>query len=572
MRAALSAHGAAKGLALGRVRLRLPQAFEVTERRVGADEVADELARLARAMDATRQALHDQRSRLQGALARELGEFLDLHALILDDPELRHGLEALVRDGRYAAEYALKLQRDRIAAVFEGMDDDYFRSRLEDLDHVVGRLRAALHRGEASEAPEGLAGEVLVSDAVGPAELAQLQARGVVAVVTTGGSVLSHSAILARSLHLPLVVGAGDALALADDGDVVIVDGERGEVVLRPDAADLEAHALRREVLAAEHRRLQRLRGRATRSRDGEALRLHANAESAEDVAEAHALGADGIGLYRTEFLFLRRSEPPGEDEQFEIYRDLALAMPGRPVVLRTLDLGADKVDASGIVQRGEPNPALGLRGVRLSLARGALFEAQLRAMLRASAFGDVRVLVPMVARREELVAVRALLARLRDALRGEGHATAAHVPLGAMIEVPAAALALPAIGDLVDFLSIGTNDLVQYVLAADRDNEALGDLYSPMHPAVLRLLKEVIAFGARRGLPVSVCGEVAGDPVLAPALLALGLRDFSLHPSGLLALRDRLGGLELAALRRRAAGLLRCPDQAGIARWLARA
>jgi phosphotransferase system enzyme I (PtsI) len=572
MRAALSAHGAAKGLALGRVRLRLPQAFAVPERRIGAGEVADELARLARAMDATRQALHDQRSRLQGALARELGEFLDLHALILDDPELRHGLEALVRDGRYAAEYALKLQRDRVAAVFEAMDDDYFRSRLEDLDHVVGRLRAALHRGEASEAPEGLAGEVLISDAIGPAELAQLQARGVVAVVTTGGSVLSHSAILARSLHLPLVVGAGDALALADDGDVVIVDGERGEVVLRPDAADLEAHALRREVLAAEHRRLQRLRGRATRSRDGEALRLHANAESAEDVAEAHALGADGIGLYRTEFLFLRRSEPPGEDEQFEVYRDLALAMPGRPVVLRTLDLGADKVDAGGIVQRGEPNPALGLRGVRLSLARGALFEAQLRAMLRASAFGDVRVLVPMVARREELLAVRGLLARLRDDLRAEGHAMAASVPLGAMIEVPAAALALPAIGDLVDFLSIGTNDLVQYVLAADRDNEALGDLYSPMHPAVLRLLKEVIAFGARRGLPVSVCGEVAGDPLLAPALLALGLRDFSLHPSGLLALRDRLGGLECAALRRRAPGLLRCPDQAGIARWLGRA
>lgn len=572
MRAALSAHGAAKGLALGRVRLRLPQAFEVTERRIGPDEVADELARLARAMDATRQALHDQRSRLQGALARELGEFLDLHALILDDPELHHGLEALVRDGRYAAEYALKLQRDRVAAVFEAMDDDYFRSRLEDLDHVVGRLRAALHRGEATDAPEGLAGEVLISDAVGPAELAQLQARGVVAVVTTGGSVLSHSAILARSLHLPLVVGAGDALALADDGDVVIVDGERGEVVLRPGPADLEAYALRREALAAEHRRLQRLRGRATRSRDGEALRLHANAESAEDVTEAHALGADGIGLYRTEFLFLRRSEPPGEDEQFEIYRDLALAMPGRPVVLRTLDLGADKVDAGGIVQRGEPNPALGLRGVRLSLARGALFEAQLRAMLRASAFGDVRVLVPMVARREELLAVRGLLARLRDDLRAEGQAVAARVPLGAMIEVPAAALALPAIGDLVDFLSIGTNDLVQYVLAADRDNEALGDLYSPMHPAVLRLLKEVIAFGARRGLPVSVCGEVAGDPLLAPALLALGLRDFSLHPSGLLALRDRLGGLECLALRRRAAGLLRCHDQAAIARWLARA
>src|SRR5207342_1523356 len=294
-----------------------------------------------------------------------------------------------------------------------------------------------------------------------------------------------------------------------------------------------------------------------------------ANAESRADVAEAHALGAAGVGLYRTEFLFLQRNELPDEEEQFRAYRDVVLGMTGRSVTIRTLDLGADKADRTGLVLPYEPNPALGLRGVRLSLSRAPLFETQLRAIVRASGYGPVRVLVPMVSSREEVVAVAALLKRVARDLRSAGHEIAEHIPFGAMIEVPAAAIALPGFIDAVDFLYIGTNDLVQYLLAADRNNEALGELYSPLHPAVLRLLHGVIAIAVKRGKPVAVCGEMAGDAAFVPLLLALGLQEFSLHPATLLEVRRAIRGCDLHALRSRASLLLRARDRVGIERWL---
>lgn len=563
--------GASRGLALGRARVREPHALEIEEELIEAGDIPRELARLQAALQAARAELHTLRERLQGALAHELGDFLDLHAMLLDDPELAQGLEDLIRAGHYSADYALKLQRDRLASIFEHMDDPYFRSRREDLDHVIGRVHAALHRREDDHA-RGFSGEVLVTDTVAPSELAQLKEQGVVAVVTGTGSTLSHSAILARSLHLPLVVGAHEALARINDGDALLVDGGAGEVVVEPDAEDLRDYHARRAALEREQRQLARLRHKPTRTRDGVDIRLFANAESREDVSEAHGLGAAGVGLYRTEFLFLHRDELPDEDEQFLTYRDLVLGMNGRPVTIRTLDLGADKADRTGLVLGMEPNPALGVRGVRLSLARRALFETQLRAILRASAWGPVRILVPMVSRREEVVAVRALVAALTERLRDEGHAVSDRLGIGAMIEVPAAAIALPCFIDLLDFASVGTNDLVQYLLAADRNNEALGELYSPLHPAVIRLLHQVIGLGRERAVPVMVCGEMAGDPVFTRLLLALGLTDFSLHPATLLEVRRVVRDCELKSLRRRASHLLRAVDRDAIARWLDRA
>ena len=569
MRLAIVGQGASRGLALGRARLRLAHAAEIREEIIAHDAVDAELAKLHAALAAARDELNGLRERLHGALAHELGEFLDIHALILDDPELLHGLDALVRTGHYGAEYALKLQRDRLVSVFDGMEDPYFKSRREDIEHVIGRVRAALHRGP-HEPHAGFAGEILVTDAVGPAELAQLQAQGVVAVVTSTGSMLSHSAILARSLHIPLVVGAHEALVGINDGDALMVDGGTGEVIREPGAADLRHYHQRERALLRESKTLQRLRAAETRTRDGVDIRLFANAESREDVAEAHALGAAGVGLYRTEFLFLQRHQLPSEEEQFRVYRDLVLGMNGRPATIRTLDLGADKADGSGIVLEGEPNPALGLRGVRLSLARLPLFETQLRAILRASGYGAVRILIPMLSSREEMVAVRALVKSVARDLRSEGYEIGENVELGAMIEVPAAAIALKGFIDQVDFVSIGTNDLVQYLLAADRGNDALGTLYSPLHPAVLRLLRDVIALGIRRQLPVAVCGEMAGDARYTRMLLALGLTDFSLHPSTLLEVRQAIRDSDLGKLRARAGKLLRATDRAGIERWMA--
>ena len=566
MRQVLSGHGASRGNALGRARLRLPHVLDVAEDRIDAAAVDAELARLHAAVATVRSEMLALRDRLHGALAHEVGEFIDMHTLLLDDPELLHGIEDLIRKGLYGANYALRLQRDRLAGLFAGMDDAYFRNRIDDIDHVIGRLHAALHKRNAEV--RGVAGEILVTDNVAPSELAQLQSQGVVAIVTTGGSALSHSAILARSLHLPLVVGAAQALQQANDGDVLAVDGSSGLVVIEPSAADLREYRSRVRDGKRERKQLHRLRREPSRTLDGIDIRVYANAESREDVAEAHALGAAGIGLYRTEFLFMGE-ELPDEEAQFRAYRDVALGMTGRTVTIRTLDIGADKADRTGLALSDEPNPALGLRGVRLSLARSGIFETQMRAIVRASGYGPIRVLVPMVSSRDEIVAVAALLKRVRHDLASQGHEIAEHIPLGAMIEVPAAAISLPGFIDAVDFLSVGTNDLVQYLLAADRNNEALGELYTPLHPALLRLLESVIRIARRRARPVAVCGEMAGDARFAPLLLALGLEEFSLHPGTLLELRHAIRACDLGTLRARAQALLRARDRASIEKWL---
>ena len=567
-RRVLSGTAAARGSALGRARVRLPHALDVVEARITADEVDAELERIHAAVETVRTEMRTLRERLHGALAHEVGEFLDLHALLLDDPELLQGIDTLIRTGLYTADYALRLQRDRIAAVFDGMDDAYLRSRIDDIDQVIGRLHAALHRSEADL--QGVAGEILVTDNIAPTDLAQLQAQGVMGIVTAAGSALSHSAILARSLHLPLVVGAVQALQKVNDGDVLVMDGGTGLVVLEPNADDLRTHRKRAEEAKRERRQLNRLRREPSRTLDGTDIKLWANAESREDVAEAHALGAAGVGLYRTEFLFMGSREIPDEETQFRTYRDAVIGMTGRTVTIRTLDLGADKADKTGLALRDEPNPALGLRGVRLSLAREGLLHTQLRAIVRASGYGPVRILVPMVSGAEEMRTVRAMLRGVLAEVRAQGHEVAAQVPLGAMIEVPSAALSLPAFIGACDFLSIGTNDLVQYLLAADRNNDALGELYTPLHPAVLRLLRDVVRIANRRGKPVAVCGEIAGDPLFVPLLLALGLGELSLHPATLLEVRRAIRACDLSLLRTRAPALLRARDRAGIEQWLA--
>lgn len=558
---------ASRGTALGRARVRLPHVQDIGEKRVAAAAVEHELERLHRATDAARQEMRELRTRLQGALPAEVGEFLDLHAMLLDDPELLTGLDELVRSKRYSASHALRVQRDRLAQVFEGMEDAYLKSRMDDLDHVIGRIQSFLHKRTTTM--KGLAGEILVCENVAPSELAQLQSQGVVGIVSSAGSVLSHSAILARSLHMPLVVAASAVLQKVSDGDVLILDGGSGEIVVDPGPDDLRQYRLRQRELAREQRELGRLRAKPTRTLDGTEITLLANAESHDDVAQAHALGARGLGLYRTEFLFMQRNQLPDEEEQFRVYRDTVLGMSGRPVTIRTLDLGADKADRTGLVLSSEENPALGLRGVRLSLARPKVSDTQLRAILRASGYGPLRILVPMLTTREEIMAVRRRLSRLAAILRNDGHEVAENIPVGAMIEVPAAAIALETFIDQVDFLSIGTNDLVQYLLAADRNNDAVAELYSPLHPAVLRLLYQVIETAQRHETPVAVCGEMAGDARMTALLLSLGLTEFSLHPATLLEVRRAIREVNLAELRLQAPQLLAARDRRGIERWI---
>ena len=560
MRQTLTGTTAARGMALGRARLVQPSRYSVDTRPLNEDEVEVELQRLHRALETARQELRELRGKLHGALAREVNEFIDAHSLLLDDPELLRGLDDLVRIGHYRPGAALKKQRDRLAAVFEAMDDPYLRSRKEDVDQVIGRVISALQRQTSREERKLAArvGEILIADTIAPADMAHLAGSGLLGVVASSGSAYSHSAILARSLDLPMLVGVRDALSSIHDDDLILLDAERGEAVVHPTAQDLARYRSWQREAVQEGRRLATLANAPTRTRDGVDIRLLANAEMPADIAMARARGADGVGLYRTEFLFLRQKGLPTEDEQFIAYRDLVLGMGGLPVTIRTLDLGADKADAAGLVLRGEDNPALGVRGVRLSLRYPAVFTTQIRAILRAACYGPVRVLVPMVTQPDELIAVRTLFKLARQELKRENVDLPEKLALGAMIEVPAAAINVRALLEHADFLAIGTNDLAQYVLAADRGNDALDNIYNPLQPALLRLLSYVISAGRRAKKPVSLCGEIGGDVNFTALLLALGLCEFSMHPSQLLHVRDRLASLDHVTLRANAPRILR--------------
>ena len=564
---------AARGMALGRARLVQPSQPNVDMRPLPHAEVEGEVARLNVALTAARDELHQLRGKLHGALAREVGEFIDAHSLMLEDPELTTGLYDLVRKGHYRASAALQMQRDRLAAAFDALDDPYLRSRREDIDHVIGRVQAVLAR-DTTPAERQIAsrvGSVLVGDSVAPAELAHLTEIGVLGVITTGGSALSHSAILARSMRLPMVVGAHEALKHLSDDDLVLVDGSHGEVIVHPTAQDLARYRQYQREQARGAEALLRLKHAPTQTADGMEIRLYANAEMAADIVQARALGAVGVGLYRTEFLFLQRRELPDEEEQFTAYRDVVLGMGGLPVTIRTLDLGADKADSTGLTLSREPNPALGVRGIRLSMAHRGLFTTQLRAILRAANFGRVRIMVPMVTTCEEVVETRALIDACARELRSSGHEITDHFEFGAMIEVPAAAIALPALIRHLDFIAIGTNDLTQYTLAVDRGNDALASLYDPLHPAVLKLLAQTIATAHRSRKQVTLCGEMAGEPRYTALLLALGLTSFSMHPTSLLEVRQELAKCDRGSLRRQGSGLLRAQTRKGIQRILER-
>lgn len=558
-------------MALGRARLERPSRYLVDDRPLAEDEIEAEVAKLDAAIATAREELSALRDKLHGTLAREVAEFIDAHSLMLADRELTSGISNLIRAGRYRASAALKMQRDRLVEMFDAMDDPYLRSRKEDVEHVIARVQAGLVR-ESSREERKIAsrvGEILVADTIAPSELVPLAEHGVLGVVLGSGSQVSHGAILARSLHLPMIVAAHDALSSIQDDDLLLIDGEQGSIVVHPTAADLARYRAWQRDTIQQGKRLALLRDAETRTRDGVAIALYANAELPSDIAQARSYGAAGIGLYRTEFLFLQRPELPDEEEQFLVYRDLVLGMGGLPVTIRTLDLGADKADESGLAMDDEENPALGMRGVRLSLHRPQVLVTQLRAILRASAYGPVRILVPMITTADEMTRVREMLDDAARDLRTEGYEIADNFELGAMIEVPAAALVLRDMIRDLDFVAIGTNDLVQYTLAVDRNNDHLAYLYDPLHPAVVRLIAYIIVTARRAKRRVTLCGEIAGDRRYTTLLLALGLTDFSMHPGALLEIRETVNSQDFAELRAQASDLLRVNSRERLAEWL---
>ncbi|MDD5296206.1 MAG: phosphoenolpyruvate--protein phosphotransferase [Rhodocyclaceae bacterium] len=556
-------HGLAvsQGIAIGHAHLVSHATLEVSHYVVLPRHVPEEIARFDAALAVVRAELIALRQVAEAGAPSEVSAFVQLHSMILDDPLLCQVPRELIATRRCNAEWALVQQMDLLVEQFEKIEDAYLRERKADVVQVVERVVKAL-LGRPGKLPTKRRSDeqmIVVAHDLSPADTINFKQNLIGGFVTDLGGATSHTAIVARSLGIPAVVGLHHARQLIRDEDLIIIDGSRGVLIVDPDERVLEEYRLRKTQLELERSKLKRLTTARANTLDGHPISLQANIELPQDLTQVKAVEADGIGLFRTEFLFLNRNDLPSEEEQFESYRTVAAALKGKPVTIRTLDVGADKaLQRAGQVERVEPNPALGLRAIRFCLAEPPMFLAQLRAILRASAFGKVRILVPMLAHAHEIDQTLQLIRVARDQLRAEKVKFDEEVEVGGMIEIPAAAMALGVFLRRLDFLSIGTNDLIQYTLAIDRTDEAVAHLYDPLHPAVLRLIADTIQAGARADIPVSVCGELAGDPAMTRLLLGMGLRQFSMHPAQILEVKQEVLRSDVSLLRAKVGRLLR--------------
>ena len=553
--------GVGGGIAIGQVHLISSARLEVAHYAIAPEHLELEVMRFSAAVDKVAAELQGLRRSVPADAPSELGAFLNLHLMILNDATLSHVPRALIRSLHCNAEWALVQQMDYLVAQFAKIDDPYLRERKADVVQVVERVLKAMQEqpGRASAEPEREQQLIVVAHDLSPADMILFKQHQYAGFVTDLGGVTSHTAILARSLDIPAIVGAHTARQMVREGELVIVDGVHGVLIVAPDELVLKEYQKRQRELELRRQRLKRIRSTPATTRDGTAVDLHANIELPQDIEQVRESGATGVGLFRSEFLFLNRDDLPGEDEQFEAYRHVAQAMRGMPVTIRTLDLGADKTVNSSA--RSGPNPAMGLRAIRLCLAEPQMFLTQLRAILRASNYGNIRLLLPMLAHTHEIEQALAMIAQAKQFLDEQNIAFDRGIQVGGMIEVPAAALALGVFVRKLDFLSIGTNDLIQYTLAIDRTDDSVSHLYNPLHPAVLHLIAQTIRTCARMKVPVAVCGEMAGDVTLTRLLLGFGLRQFSMHPANLLAIKQQVLKSDLGDLTRLANRILRADD-----------
>ena len=540
MTLALTGHAVTSGIAIGQTHLAERNELEIGEYRIELEDVAKEITRYHQALDAAREQLDELAQRISRNVGIPAGEIIQTHVLMLSDDSIRLATENQIRSELCNAEWALQSQLELILSEFRSMDDPYIRSRGEDVTQVVRLVQGKLNEKTAGKTfeniPDRLAETMVIATELTPGELAILHERGVAGIVTEHGGPHSHTAILANSLGIPAVLGVRLAQSLLKEGETLVLDGDLGVVYADPDEAILDYyHQVQRDTVRFR-KSLEKVRELPCHSIDGESISLQANGERQEDLLQAIDLGVTGIGLYRTEFLHLR-GMASDEETQLAEYLAAVKSLDGLPLTIRTLDLGADKPSDSADFDQPSrsANPALGLRAIRLCLRDTDQFKTQLRAILRASAAGPVRCLIPMLTSAREVVMVRSLLDEARDELDDSGLAYDPNLPLGGMIEVPAAALAIEEFSRNLDFISVGTNDLLQYVLAADRADEQVAHLYDLQHPGVVRLLRFIFRSAEASRIPVTVCGEVAGDRRYTRLLLALGLREFSMHPSRLL-------------------------------------
>lgn len=552
----LHASGIGSGIAIGTARILRPAGQKITEYFIADERVEAEVERLQRAVARAHTGLLKTRDELPADVPEEIVSILGMHMTILKDPVLLEQPTAIIRTHKINAEAALDRHADTLDKFFMAMHDPYLSGKSVDVAQVIHRIQGELpepssESGDHSESNSSAsgsrissdiaAGEIIVANDITPADAIELKRLRIGAFITNLGGPISHTAILARSMGIPAIVGMHGAIRFLRNGDLLVIDGKRGVALVNPDGCALAAYQRRREKIRRRIQELDTLRDAEAITLDGEAVSLQMNIELPDEVSEGVARNAQGVGLYRTEFLFMNRTQMPDEEEQFAVYADV-LRRAKRLVTIRTLDLGADKqVDGGRASDAMAINPALGRRAIRLCLHDLGLFKPQLRAIYRVSALGQVRIIVPMVSSMEELNQLFALLDQVKRELTEEGHAFDAKVPVGGMIEVPAAAIAADLFAHKLDFLSIGTNDLIQYTLAIDRIDDEVNYLYDPLHPSVLRLIKMTIDAGKEAGIPVSMCGEMAGDTAYTRILLGLGLREFSMDPASLLEVKRQI-------------------------------
>jgi phosphotransferase system enzyme I (PtsI) len=566
VRVSFTLHGipVSRGIAIGRAYLIAPAALDVDHYLIEPAQIEGEVERFRAAQQHVHRELDTLRADLAADAPSEMGAFINVHSMILNDAMLVQETIDLIRTRRYNVEWALTEQLERLSRHFDDIEDEYLRERKADIEQVVERVLKAL-AGASATLGGGVHGAcdemIVVAHDIAPADMMQFKTQTFQGFVTDLGGRTSHTAIVARSLGIPAAVGVQHASALIRQDDLIIVDGDHGIVIVDPAPIVLEEYSYRQSEKELEQRKLQRLKFSPTQTLCGTRIELCANIELPEDARAAVNAGATGVGLFRTEFLFMNHKHRlPEEEEQFAAYRRAVELMNGLPVTIRTIDVGADKpLDSmnGGDGYETAANPALGLRAIRWSLSEPQMFLTQLRAILRASAFGTVKILIPMLAHAQEIDQTLDLLREAKRQLDDAGMAYDPNVQVGAMIEIPAAAIALPLFLKRLDFLSIGTNDLIQYTLAIDRADNSVAHLYDPLHPAVLHLIAFTLREAKRAGVPVSVCGEMAGDPALTRLLLGMGLTEFSMHPSQLLVVKQEVLRSHLKTLEKPVADVL---------------
>ena len=577
-----SLHGipVSKGIAIGKAVLISRAALEVSHYLVEPGKEESEAQKLLNAFDQVRQELDQLRLGLPKDAPQEMAAFLDVHGMILADPALAEKPIHLIRTQRLNAAWALTTELNDLLEQFAEIEDPYLKERANDIRQVAERVVKALNsqKKDSLEDPVLLSPRdagvesIIVAHDIAPHDMLRFKEYAFTGFVTDLGGKTSHTAIVARSMEIPAVVGVRHASEMIRHGDWLVLDGERGIVVVAPDEQLLAEYRKLQVQAIKETRKLQQLKHSRTATADGVEIELFANIELPEDANQAVALGAVGVGLFRSEFLFMDREQGiPNEDQQYEEYRRVVDLMHGLPVNIRTIDVGADKALGAGSDVSQTGTSPLGLRAIRWSLTEPEIFLTQLRAILRASAYGQARIMIPMLAHAKEIDETFRLIEKAKQQLHQRGQAFNPNIQIGAMIEIPAAALVLPLFINRFDFLSIGTNDLIQYTLAIDRADHAVAHLYDPLHPAILLLLDSIISQAKRANIPIAVCGEMAGDPALTKLLLALGLTDFSMHFSQLLLVKREILKANVGLLKARISRLLKAYEPEDQAKALER-